>query len=172
MKTIVSMVLASLLFCVSTVGVAADNSRLQKIAVVDVQQVLAKSPQTKKVADKIKKQFKSREAKLQTDQKKLQANQAKLDKDSSVMSDKNRGALRDKIISQRAAFQERVVAFQQDINDAQSKAMQSYLNKIKNNVTKVAKQKGYALVVEMRSVAFVDDGKVDNITSDVIKLTR
>lgn len=166
MKRIFSCLTGIVLVGVATLGFATSAMADQKIGVVDVQKVLTESPQTKQVASSIKKQFASRESKLKADQKTLQADQAKLDKNGAVMSAKNRAALQDKIISEKSAFQGRVAAFQQDVNSAQSTAMQGLLNKIKTNVSDFAKKQGYTLIVTKRSVAYASN-EVD-ITDQVI----
>ncbi|MCD6055085.1 MAG: skp [Gammaproteobacteria bacterium] len=169
MKTVVSILSAIILFSLTTVAFAAVNTT-QKIAVVDVQAVLTQSPQTKTLADKIKKQFGSRENSLKKDQKTLQSDQAKLDKNGSVMSDKDRSALEDKIISEKSAFQGHVAAFQQDITTAQSEAMQSLLDQIKNVVEQVAKKDGYTLVMEKRSTAYAtNDVDITNAVVSAMK---
>lgn len=169
-KVILSLFATATLLLFATSGLAATADPAQKIGVVDVQQVLAQSPQTKKVADSIKSKFKKREAQLKKDQEKLQANQSKLDKDGSVMSDKDRAKLRDSIISGRAAFQGRVAAFQQDVSEAQAKAMQNLLNDIKTIVNSIAQKEHYTVVVEKRSIAYVADGF--DITSKVISAMK
>lgn len=170
MKTILSAVMACVLLAASTFVMAAGSAAVQKIGVVDIQQVLTASPQTKRVADKIKKKFQSREAALKKDQEKLQTNQKKLEKDGSVMSDKQRMALRDKIIADRSAFQGRVAAFQQDISNAQAKGMQDLLDKIKDVISSIANKENYTAIIEMRSVAFVADG--NDITQAVVKAMK
>ena len=166
MKRIFSYIASVVLVGVVTLGFTANAMADQKIGVVDVQQVLTEVPQTKQVAADIKKQFAARESKLKADQKTLQADQAKLDKDAAVMAAKDRSALQDRIISEKSAFQGHVAAFQQDVNSAQSTAMQGLLNKIKTAVGDFARKQGYTLIVTKNSVAYAAN-EVD-VTQQVI----
>lgn len=154
-QTTLSLLSGLALLVASSVVSAADappaktdtSSMPVKIGVVDMRQVLQKSPQMVALSNELEKQFKPREAKITAAQTALQADVDKLNKNGSVMSDADKNQLQDKIVTQKATIQTLVGTFQQDLNNAQNQGMQKILEQVAAIVDKISKADGYTVVL-------------------------
>lgn len=145
---------------------AADAAQM-KVAVVNVQQVLQQSPRVADQSKKLEGDFKSRQTKINDEQKALQDELDKLKKDSTTMSQKDRDAMQKKIANDRSELVKKVVAYQQDLQKEQNRIMQGILGDLNGIVTTIAKAQGYTLVLDSQAVIFAADG--NDITKDVAK---
>ncbi|MFZ2315103.1 MAG: OmpH family outer membrane protein [Gammaproteobacteria bacterium] len=145
---------------------AADATQM-RVAVVNVQQVLQQSPRVADQSKKLEGDFKSRQTKINDEQKALQDELDKLKKDSTTMSQKDRDAMQKKIANDRSELVKKVVAYQQDLQKEQNRIMQGILGDLNGIVTTIAKAQGYTLVLDSQAVIFAADG--NDITKDVAK---
>lgn len=161
----VGVVVGSLLVATGmNVAMAADQ---MKVAVVNVQQVLQESARVTDLSKKLEGQFKTRQAKINDEQKALQDELDKFKKESVTMSQKDKEATQKKIASNRADLVKQVVAYQQDLQKEQNKIMQGILGDLNNIVSSIAKNKGFTLVLDKQAVIFATDD--NDITPDVAK---
>lgn len=158
---------ASALLLAAGVAQAADASAQMKVAVVNVQQVLQQSPRVASLSKKLEGDFKSRQTKINDDQKALQDALDNFKKESPTMSQKDRDATQKKLSDERADLVKRVVAYQQDLQKEQNKIMQGILNDLNGIVSKIAKNDSYSLVLDSQAVIFATDG--NDITKEVAK---
>lgn len=169
MKKLVALVgslIGSILLIGSTTVFAADNN-LGPIAVVNVQQVIQQSPKVAELSKKLQNQFKARQEKLDAAQKSLQAALDKFKKDAPGMSESARDAMQKKITDDRANLVKQVVAFQQDVQKEQGKAMQSIISQMNDIISSIAKKNNYSLVLNSEAVVFSNNST--DITKDVAK---
>lgn len=138
-----------------------------RVAVVNVQQVLQQSPKVAEISKKLEKDFKDRQTQITEEQKNLQDDLDKFKKESPTMSQKDRDATQKKIATKRSELVKKVVAYQQDLQKEQNKAMQGILNNLNGIVSTIAKQQNYALVLDAQAVIFASDG--NDITKEVSK---
>lgn len=138
-----------------------------KVAVVNVQQVLQQSPKVANLSKKLEGQFKDRQTKISDQQKALQDKIDKFKKDEPTMSKKDRDATEKKLANERSDLVKEVVAYQQDLQKEQNKIMQGILADLNGIVSSIAKDQGYALVLDSQAVIFASDG--NDITKDVAK---
>jgi outer membrane protein len=138
-----------------------------KIATVNVQQVLQQSQRVADLSKKLEDEFKSRQAKLGDQQKALQEELDKFKKESPTMAQKDKEALQKKIAADRSELVGKVVAYQQDLQKEQNKAMQGILNDLNGIVTRIAQAQRYALVLDSQAVIYSNNST--NITADVAK---
>lgn len=138
-----------------------------KIGVIDVRTVIQKSPQLNAINSQLAKSFKPRETKIVDAQTVLKGDEDKLQKKGAVMNDADRGALRDKIITERANLQAMITSFQQDLDSAQNGAMQKLLVQIAGIVNDLAKTQKFDLILQGDNVPFVVDRL--NITAEVLQ---
>src|SRR3990167_2745420 len=148
-----------------TAGIeAAQAADMPRIAVVNVQQVLQQSSRVAEVSKKLESQFKDRQAKIGDDQKSLQTELDKFKKESPTMSQSDKDKMQKKIADDRAELVKKVVAYQQDLQKEQNKAMQGILHDLNAIVTDIAKKQSYALVLDAQAVIYALDGT--DITKD------
>ncbi len=151
---------------VTAVPTSAVPSAL-KIGVIDVRTTIQKSPQIAEINSQLTKVFKPREVKIVNFQTSLKVDEDKLQKDGGQMTDADRNALRDKIVTERANLQAMITSFQQDLDTAQSSAMQKLLSQIAMIVNDIAKQQHFDLVLQGDNVPYVVDRL--NITNQVLQ---
>jgi outer membrane protein len=162
-------VLISVALLTSSMGVgqvmAADTSSQIKVAIVNVQQVLQQSPRVTELSKKLENQFKTRQTKINDEQKSLQDQLDKFKKESPTMSQKDKDSVQKKIAADRASLVKQVVAYQQDLNKEQNKIMQGILKELNSIVGGIAKEKSYSLVLDSQAVIYLPNG--NDITKDV-----
>lgn len=162
-------VLMGALLLSAGVAQAADVAAPQiKIATVNVQQVLQQSPRVTDLSKKLEGEFKNRQAKIGEEQKSLQDQVDKFKKESPTMSQKDKDAMQKKIADERSALVAKVVAYQQDLQKEQNKAMQSILSDLNGVVTTIAKNQSFALVLDSQAVIYSGSNSAD-ITTQVAK---
>jgi outer membrane protein len=155
---------ALLLVVGAEVAQAADTF---KVAVVNVQQVLQQSPRVAQLSKKLEGEFKTRQSKINDEQKSLQDQLDKFKKESPTMSQKDRDATQKKIAADRADLVKQVVAYQTDLQKEQNKIMQGILGDLNGIVATIAKGQNYGLVLDSQAVIYAADG--NDITKDVAK---
>jgi outer membrane protein len=145
---------------------AADEPAKQmKVAIVNVQEVLQKSPRVTALSKKLESEFKSRQTKINDEQKSYQDSLEKIKKDAATMSQKDKDAVEKKMKAQKDELVKQYVNYQQDLQKEQQKAMQGILKDLNGIVTSIAKDKSYSLVLDAQAVIFAADGA--DITKDV-----
>lgn len=138
-----------------------------KIGVIDVRTTIQKSPQLNAINSQLAKAFKPRELKIVSFQTNLKADEDAMQKNGSVMSEADRNALRDKIITERANLQAMITSFQQDLDSAQNTAMQKLLGQVAAIVNDIAKTEHFDMILQGDNVPFVVDRL--NITTQVLQ---
>lgn len=163
-KQIVALLTAGML-CL-TAGVANADTTSLKIGVIDVQQIMQKSPQVAAMNQSLSKQFKPRQEKIIAAQKSLQDEVDKLNKNGATMSAADKSKLQDQITNDRNTVQNMVIGFQHDLQAAQSQDMQSFMSSLVTAVNSVAKSGGYDLILQRNGVPYV--GSNLDVTSQVL----
>lgn len=161
----VSILASTLLLAVGINSAMAADAAGDKVATVNVQQVLQQSPRVTAISKKLEDEFKDRQTKLNDKQKALQDQLEKFKKESPTMSKKDRDATEKKITGERSDLVKEVVAYQQDLQKAQNGAMQGILADLNSVVSDIAKKSSYNLVLDAQAVVYTANG-VD-ITKDV-----
>lgn len=161
-KIIVSITTAVLLACCAPI-----LANELKVGVIDLHEILDKTPQLKKINDDLKKQFGPQEDKLKKMQQDLQDEIKKLQRDNAVMSEAERKKLSEKILKDREELQQMSMDFQQKAAAEQSKAMEKLLQQIQGVIKDVAQQNKLNLVLQKEGVPYFDDNL--NVTSQVVK---
>jgi len=163
MKKLFAYILAVFLMSVSSVSFADDL----KVGVLNFPALLKKAPQMEALSQRLKKEFKPRQAKIVSLQKSLEADQASLKRDTSVMSDKEIANLREKIANNQRDLRRLEEDYLADARAAQKKAMGQIIEKANKLVKKIAEEGQYDLILQSETVAYASN-KID-ITDKVIK---
>ena len=138
-----------------------------KVAIVNVQELLQKSPRVASLSKKLEAQFKSRQDTIGAEQKSLQDELDKFKKESPTMSKSDQDKTQKKISDERAALVKKVVQYQQDLQKEQNKVMQGILGDLNGIVSNIAKNQNYNLVLDSQAVIYAGDG--NDITKEVEK---
>lgn len=168
LKNIVKMTgIVASVFLLAAAGVCQAADAQYKVAVVNVQKILQKSPRVTDLSKKLENEFKARQTKITDGQKVLQAQFEKFRKDAPTMSKKDKEATEKKIEADKAELVKQVVAYQQDLQKQQGNVMQSILSDLNSVVTNIAKAKSYNLVLDTQAVIYSAD--TNDITDEVAK---
>lgn len=159
------MVLSSAVFASSTSFADNANGGI-KIGVINVQSIMQKSPMVAQLNKQLQSQFQPRQDQLVKAQNDLQSEVDKLNKNGAVMSNADRSQLQDKIIADRANLQGMSQSFQQDLNSAQSQAMQQFMVKLQAAVNTVATTGKYDLILQRSGTPYVSSAL--DITDQVL----
>ncbi len=141
---------------------AADNL---KIGVVDMNQVLQKSPLMISLNDGLNKQFKSRQDEINSAQKSLQDELYSLNSNTTMSADE-RSKLQNKIINDKANVDVMTTTFQKDLAIAKDGASQKFMTKLADVLNKVAKDGRYDIIEQRTNLLYINSAL--DITSQVI----
>src|SRR5258708_28503008 len=131
----VSGFLIALVFCFSGFKAFAEPST-SKIGVVDLQKIMQTSSQVKTIQEKLKKDFQPRQEKLVAQEASIKQDKEKLNRDATVLSANEKKALESKIAAAEQDFAKEIQKYQQEINTANSAAMEELYNKIHQAIAK------------------------------------
>ncbi len=164
MKKLLLSVVATVALSVSAM---AANAADLNVGVIDMQQIMQKSTQVAAINNGLTKQFKPRQDSLVSAKNALDAEMADLNKNGAVMSAADRTKLQDKIMTDRTNLQKQMVAFQQDLNTAQNKAMQQFVGQLNTALGSVAKGSKLDLILQKQGVPYADPSL--DVTNQVIQ---
>jgi outer membrane protein len=167
-KLAVSLSVALACLVISASVFAGDVQAPLKIAVIDLQKIMKKSSQVAAINSQLEKQFKPKQQNILVSRKTLQEEVEKLNRNSAVMSDSDRTKLQNKIIAERANLQSAEISFQQELNSAQGQETQKFMRKLKEQVTQVAHNGNYTMIMVKQGIPYVDD-KLD-VTDAVLNM--
>jgi outer membrane protein len=153
MKKILIVLAAALSLALAMPVASADT----KIGVLNMQELLQKMPQMKKINDSMKKQFGDREAKIIAAQNDLKKGAEDYRKNSAVMSEKDKQEAQQKLIKQEQELQTAQASFQKDFVAEQNKEVSALLDKIKSVVKNIAVRDQYNLILVGAAVGYSDN---------------
>ena len=138
---------------VSSASVALADAPV-KIGVVDVQKAVRTVPDGKAAKAKLESEAKAKQSSLNRQQDELKKMKDDLEKQASLLKDEvKRQKYRDyqqKLIE----LQDAALKGQNDLKEQEDKLLKPIFEKLKKTIDKVAKEKGYTLVVEQTGVLF------------------
>ena len=139
----------------------------QKIAVVNIQEVMSKIPQTATIMQSLEAEFKDDKAELMQLEKDIKYFTEKKKRDALTMSKKEIADLDKKIGEKYRDYQIKGKAFQQKIGIRQNEETNKILALVRQAIDNIAAKQKYDLVLEQKMVVY---SKPDaNISENVIK---
>lgn len=164
MKKLFAVISALLLTLFANQAFAADQL---KIGIVDMNQILQKSPLMISLNADLIKKFQPRQDELIAAQKKLQDENSKLNINGASMSTDERSALQTTILNDQANVQILTASLQRDVAIAKDAALRQFMTKLNQVITKIAQDEHYDLIQQSTGFAFINS-RLD-ITAQVIK---
>lgn len=136
-----------------------------KIAVIRAQDVVQNSPQYAKAEKQIKDEFEKRKEELDAKGQKLAADIDAYKKNADVMTPDDREKKENDLITRQNDLKYQQGKFQHDFQQRDRDMTQNLMDTVKAVITKVAKEKGYDLVIQdpVYSISSID------ITDTVLK---
>jgi outer membrane protein len=162
MKKLLSVAVAGML-TVMAGSAYADNL---KVGVVDMNQILQKSPLMISLNDDLNKKFKSRQDEINNAQKQLQDEAYQLNSSTTMTTD-DRSKLQSKIINDKANVDVMNTQFQRDLAIAKDQASQKFMTKLADVINKVAKDGKYDIIEQRTNLLYINSGL--DITQDVLR---
>ncbi len=162
MKKLLAIFIFSLIF---TSPVFAVNSL--KIAVIDMNQVLQKSPLMISMNNKLMNNFTTRQQELNDAKKQLQDDTDQLNLKGDTMSNDERTQLQNKIINGKANVAVLQASFEKDLTLAKNADLQIFMQKFTEVIQKLAKEKGYDLIDQRTTIIYLNNNL--DITQQVIQ---
>lgn len=138
---------------ISSLALSAHAEGL-KLAVVDMQIILQKSPQIAKINESLTKQFKGRQDKILQAQRDLKSETDNLEKNAAVMKTDQRNTLENKVMTDRNNVQTMIASFQKDLSKQQSESLHGFSQQLGGVMSKLATQSGYDLVIQKGSTLY------------------
>ncbi|GAA4878271.1 OmpH family outer membrane protein [Ferrimonas pelagia] len=139
----------------------------QKIAVIDMQAVLAQHPERDAIGQKMEQDFAERIASVQKLQQELQELAQKMQKDAALMTDAQKVELERKGQSLQADLQLQGQALEEDMQKRQNDEQRKILMQVQEAINAVAEANGYDIILEARAVVFADEAH--NISAKVLE---
>jgi outer membrane protein len=149
MKKIISFVCAVLLFGFASAGFAEG-----RVGVLDLYKVLSTAPQIKSMQDDLKKQFEPRGKEIGDASKILRDDIEKYNKTNTSLKSDTLKVEQQRIIGEGKKLRDSRIKFQQDLIDAQNKAMQPILKQIESVVNRIAAEQDFDVVIAKISTAY------------------
>lgn len=150
------------LFCVFGVGIA----QAQKIAYVNTEKVVKKSPQSAAILKSLEAEFKKRNDVLVGKRKKLKKLEEKLAKDRAIMSSSEMKNIEQDIRRRRRELNNSSAEFREDLNLRRSEEINKLLRQISEVVVNIGKREKIDLIVSA-GVAYAS--KSTDISDKVLK---
>jgi len=154
-----------------SLAMAASAQAADKIAIVDMGNLLQQVAQTSGVSQTMKNEFGGRANELQSMESDLQAKAQRLQRDGSTMKASERSKLEKDINSGRQAFAQKAQAFEQDQARRSNEERGKLVTRIQSAVKKVAADQGVDLVIPANAVIY-NSNDVKDITADVLKQVK
>jgi outer membrane protein len=161
MKEIMRKLLLPLLLALAVAPALAEV----KLGFVNAQRVVQESPQAKRVADKMKKDFEKREQELQQMSKRLQTLQESLEKNSVTMAESERRSKEREFNETNRDFQRKQREFNEDLNLRRNEEMSAIFERANKVIKQIAEAEKFDLIVQ-EAVYF--NPRID-LTDKVIK---
>jgi outer membrane protein len=133
----------------------------QKIAVVNIQRVLAEAPQARSASQTLESEFGPRGKALEAQKKEFEARAQKFERDQATMSEAERTKTSRELRDAQLSYERRAKEFQEDVQLRQNEELQKVQKTIVEAVRVYAKGQGFDIVLA--------DGVIYN--SDAVDIT-
>tara|TARA_R110000868_G_scaffold121652_2_gene322577 strand:+ start:3045 stop:3536 length:492 start_codon:yes stop_codon:yes gene_type:complete len=153
----------AIVFCFLTSNVFAAEL---KIGVVNLEQVIQKSPLAVSINQKLSTDFKPRQDAVNAASKKLQESSDKLTYGAFKLTPEQRLKLQEEVIANRRSVEQLMTSLQADIASAQAKANQTLMTKLNTVIASIAKSGSYDIIQTNANMIYLN-GNID-ITQQVI----
>lgn len=170
MKKLVAIGLSAALFMASAefAVAATEPASALRVGVIDVREILATSPKAVEVGEKLKKEFQVREDKLRALAQEIQTSSEKFERNRAVMGEDEKKKMERDLMSNQRELARLQAEFRDDSQLRQREEMQKFLERLKEVVSKYAKDQKYDIVLHSEAAPYANE-KVD-ITKKILTL--
>lgn len=139
-----------------------------KIAVVDTNYVMAKTPERDAIKQILLKEFEGRKSQLEREFKKLEEDRSNYVSNAQTMSETQRTKAERDLKKRSSNFKLKEEAYREDFKNRTQEEMRALGQKLQNAVTTVAKEGGYDVLLERRAAPYIGP-KVKNVSDQVLQ---
>lgn len=151
-------------------SLAAEAGAADKIAFIDLTQMVEQLPQQQEVVRQLQAEFNSRASELQLIERRALEKLKKLERDSAIMKASERMALEKEIAGLREQFTSKAQHYEQERQQRQLAAQDKLMQQIRQVAQRLAKQQGYSVVLDASVV--IDAGSAKDLTKEVIRILK
>ncbi len=131
----------------STENAIANTSKGLKVGVLDVQELLTKSPQAVEAGKRLEKEFQARKDKLIGKQKDFQSKQESFQRNRDVMSEIERKKSEKELEKMQKDLQHSEEELRSDITSRHKEETDEFMDTVRNLVAKLADEEKYDLIL-------------------------
>lgn len=152
-----------------TIPAYAETAPASKVALVNMQKAIQSVGEGKKAQETLRKEWESRQKKLQEEGKKVQEAMENLRKQAMVMDEKSRREKEEQIQAQILKLREMEARQAQEFQKRDMEISEPIIKKLRSIVAAVSKERGYTLVIDGNENNVIYAQAQDDITDEVIK---
>jgi len=157
-----------LIVALSVLAAAGIANAETKIGTVDMQKAIQTSSAGKKAKSELEAEFNKKKKDLEKKEGDLKKMGEDLEKKKSVLSEEALGKKQAEFQEEMLKYRDVVQKSQMEIQKKERELTAPILDKMKKVIAKIAKDKGYSMVIENTQMILYTDGSGD-LTDDVVK---
>lgn len=138
------------------------------IAVIDFQRAVNETNEGKAAQTKLDTMYASKKTEIETKQKELETEIKDFESRAMILSEAARNEARDKLVQKQAAFQQLYMQYEGEMQQTYMTMLQELDQKMRAISEKVAKEKGYDLVIDRAAVVYMGGSTVD-MTNELVQ---
>lgn len=139
-----------------------------KIAVIDTNYIMAKSPEREAIGEILKKEFDGRKGQLEREFKKLEDDRTEYVNNAKTMSESQRTKTERELKKRASDFKLKEEAYKEDFQRRSQEEMRKAGQNLQQAVEKIAKQGGYDMLVDRRAVAYMG-ASIKDVSEQVLQ---
>lgn len=139
-----------------------------KVAVIDTNYIMAKSPEREAVRETLNKEFDGRKSQLERELKKLEDDRTEYVNNAKTMSESQRTKTERELKKRASDFKLKEEAYKEDFQRRSQEEMRKAGQNLQQAVEKVAKQGGYDMLLDRRAVPYMGPS-VKDVSEQVLQ---
>lgn len=140
-----------------------------RVGVVDVQKALQTVADGKKARGKLENTFNKKNKEVQAEEKKIREELEAFQKKAMVMSDKVKAKKQAELQQKYMKLQEKKSRYQAELQKTEAELTKPIIDNIRETIKRLAKEKGYTVVLEKNANNVLYSLEKDDLTQLVIK---
>jgi outer membrane protein len=138
------------------------------IAVIDFQRAVQETSEGQQASARIEQAYASRQSEIRRQQQELQTALEDYEQRKLILNDEARRAAEEDLMARQRKLQEDAVRFEQEMQKQYMEAVSDLDQKMRDMSARIAKERGYDLVLDKQVVVFAGTDVVD-MTDELIK---
>lgn len=166
-KNMNKLLIIVLSMAIGVVAIPSTTVYAMKIAYVDIQEALQAVKAGKKAKQQVEKEIEKRQKKLDDMRNHILKLESELKKQELVLSEESKKKKKEEYTKKIQELQAEVAKNQQEMQQEEQKVLAPMLEKMRELLQKVSKEKGYDIVFMKGAILYADDQH--DLTKDLVK---